>query len=294
MKSLSTIILSGIFVTFTFAQIDTNVFLSKIPSLPSNPCIMIKEQKDKYLDEVDKVDQELLNEIDLKEQAIETNINNSQDQIKKHFAKGYGLSDADMQKLKNNEMSEAEKNTMINKLLNEKANLSLEEVKKLKNMSKEGRQAWAEAYSTEQMLTTQANQDSGTAQPMTGINIYELTSEQQLLIQKFSSDEQYFNNQLAELEKENSLELKELKDVGDEEYCNKINLRYYDILNNRLANIKSTIVDYNRFDELTSELNKATSGINQDASALGVQALRAIEGYVSKLKSIFKYVHTSD
>lgn len=294
MKTLSTIILSGIFVTFTFAQTDTNVFLSKIPFLPNNPCLMSREQKDKYLDAVDKADQELLNEIDLKEQAIETNINNSQEQIKNHFAKENGLSDADMQKLKNKEMSEAEKNAMVNKGLNEKANLSLEEVKKLKNMSKEGRQAWAEAYSTEQMLTAQANQDSGKTQQINNMNVYELTSEQQLLIQKFSSDKQYFNNQLAELDKENSLELKELKDVSDEEYCNKINLRYYDILNNRLTNIKSTMVDYNRFDELTSELNNATTGINQDASASGVQTLRAIEDYVSKLKSIFKYVPTSD
>ncbi len=294
MKTLSTIILLGIFSTFAFAQTNTNVFLSKIPFLPNNPCLMTKEQKDNYLGKIDKVDRELLNELDLKEQAIETNINNSQGQIKKHFAKEYGLSDADTQKLKNKEMSEAEKNAMVNKMLNEKANLSLEEVKKLKNMSKEGRRAWAEAYSTEQMLTAQVNQDSGQTQQMNSMNIYDLTSEQQLLIQKFSSDEQYFNNQLVELDKENSLELKELKDVGDEEYCNKINLRYYDILNNRLTNIKSTMVDYNRFDELTSELNNATTGINQDASASGVQALRAIEGYVSKLKSIFKYVPTSD
>jgi hypothetical protein len=326
MKYLVITILLGIAVSSAFAQKkEPDYFLARIPDVPSDACSKHEEQTKVFHENVSKLSQELTEEIADRQKLIKTDVKNSEDQIKKDKAKEIGLSDADVQKLKNKNISEAEKKAIIDKMLKDKTNISLKEVENLKKMSKEGKEQWAEGYSTQQMANMTGNPDSNKTEEQKEFeknleknkNLNDLAQEQQLILNKISASDKKFANQMTELNKKDSIAtivynnaVKDLKDrlyadpppepevrkqiekdISNEGeiYCNKLTPDFCDILNETYSYLVSRTLDYKRLDEVNAELNKAMLKTDKDFSSPGLFYLQAISGYVNWLGKVYMY-----
>jgi len=49
-------------------------YLTRVPSLPGQPCSLTKQQKDQYLEKVNLLSEELRNETDSKKETVEKKI----------------------------------------------------------------------------------------------------------------------------------------------------------------------------------------------------------------------------
>ena len=102
----------------------------------------------------------------------------------------YGVSQADIEKMKNSKnMTAAEKQALANKMMSQQTNMSMEEVQNLGNMSDAGKKAYAEAYATEAMATSQADPK----QQAKNENVksqYDLVASQQAASSKVSAIDQ--------------------------------------------------------------------------------------------------------
>ncbi len=314
MKSNFTLILILIVNSVLKSQTAPEKYTAKIPALPQNACSLKGIEKTAFLEKVNKLDEELKSEISPKEKSAEDKYKSSAEQMKQNLSKQYGLSTEDMKKLQSGKLSESEKRALADKMLQKKANISLEEAERVGKMSKAGQKAWAEGYSTEQMANVQANPDTFKTEQNKNMKNYELAKQQSLLIKKIHAADDKYMEQIKELDKKDSIATKELnakrKPLMDEyansdntdeiiskvrtlehNYCNKLTPEYFKILNDRLITLKRSLPDYEKLEEVNSKLNQSTMGVDKDLSEPGLISLQAIESYVSLLKSAFKYAN---
>ena len=326
MKSFSVIAIIILFASQNNAQ-SAYEFLGRIPGVPSDACSMKGEQKQQYLDQINLVLKDIEKVISSKKKSVERDVDNSKSQIEKNMAKEYGLTNADVQKLKQKKLSKEEKRAIADKMLQEKAGISMDEVKKLKKMSKEGKKAWAEGYSTEQMAIKSSNSDSSKTEEQIKAEkkmakdkrMFDLVQEQKLILDRISASDKKYVNKLAELDKEDSTAtvildrqrkplLKKLNDVpgpSEEEaksiqdeirsyekiYCNKLTPIYMDILGECLSSLNKFMPDYKRLEEIDDELNKTTLETNKGFTSPGLYQLSAVKSYAGLLLNSFKYVN---
>lgn len=326
MKTLAVIVISIFIVSKLNAQ-SAYDFLGRIPGVPTDACSMKGEQRKQYLEQINSLLRDLQEVISSKKNAVESDVKNSRGQIEKNFAKEYGLSDADVQKLKNKKMSKEEKKAIADKMLQEKAGISMDEVEKLKKMSKEGKKAWAEGYSTQQMANMTGNPDSNKTEEQLKMEkkmakdkrMFDLMQEQKLITDRIAASDKKYVNRMMELDKEDSVAakildeqrkplLKRLNDLpgpSEEEarnihdeirqyekvYCNKLTPTYMDILGECLKSLNNFMTDYKRLEEIQDELNKSMLETNKGFTSPGLFQLDAVQSYVSLLLNSFRYAN---
>lgn len=72
-------------------------------------------------------------------------------------------------------------------------------------------------------------------------------------------------------------------------YCNKFTPKYRAALRLHLAILKSSLPDYQRLGEITSELTKAQAGIAIPPESKEIATLEALKEYLGKLKDANKF-----
>jgi hypothetical protein len=329
MKKLSLVILlTCMLFSYAFAQLATS-FLADIPDLPNDPCLMTEEQQHEYNNQVNNLLKELEEAISPKLKTIEKEAEGSQIEIEKKMVQEYGLSNAELQKLKNKDLSQAEKKAIADKMLQEKTGISMEEVEDLKKMSKEGKKAWAEGYATQQMAMMAPNADGSKSEEQIGMEkdleknrkMNDLLQEQQVLTNRIAASDKKFVTRMIELEKEDSIAsillkeqlkplLKRLSDVPgptddernqimqvirrhEKNYCQTLSPQLMDIYGETLLSLKKSMPDFKRLEEINADMNKNLIGVNKDLSSPGLYELQAVDSYVHLLLNTFKYVKYS-
>lgn len=288
MKLCITILVFSSLMFSAIGQTDPQNYLSRIPSLPEKACDMTIIEKSGYSDIINDLNKDITNEIRQLKKEAKSNARDNEEKIKQNMAKQYGLSEADLEKMKNKKnMSEAERKELMQKMM----------------------------------------KNSKMPDQKQSMNNFELAAEQKNLIDKISSINNEFNDKLNDLDKTNESAvsdlnskreplLTELRSINDgeggteqdaihrknvlekihfaeEQYCGKMTPLYYLLLEERLAVLKSILPDYKRLQEVNSELNKNSTGIEKDIATPGLMELEAIEEYVGLLKSVFKYADYS-
>lgn len=138
-------------------------YLNKMPKFPDSVCSCSKETMQQYAELVndlkEKVADDAGNRKNQFESYIEGNKGSMEDGMMQRVSETSGLSMEEIQKLKDKQgdLTQAEKDALADRVL-QNQNLSLDEVKNMQNMTKEGQEAWAQAYAAEQMANAQANQ----------------------------------------------------------------------------------------------------------------------------------------
>jgi len=303
------------------AQKISNGYLMKIPALPVDSCNVTRENAEAFILKVSILEAQLKNEIDTLNQTVDqymkSNAGAAQERAVQQMSQQYGLSQADIEKLKNKNLSAAEKQEIANKMMQQQTNMSMGEVKNLSKMSDAGKKAYAEAYATEAMAANQADPKQQ-AKNEAAKSQYDMLSSQQAINSKISA----INQKIAALyaaigsdpERQKMLDRMDVWhnkimsmtgiDYGQGKqmdslavliknekiaYCNKYTPKYRAALRKHLEILKSSLPDYQNLGNITAEVTKAQTGIEMPAEGREVPALQAIDGYLGALQGLYNY-----
>ncbi|MGE5499333.1 MAG: hypothetical protein ACM3Q2_14730 [Syntrophothermus sp.] len=324
---------------FVFALILTSIlsaqsgysFLSRLPNLPSDACSMGKERKENFNKELNKFLKEIDEEIETMRRKVRKDAENLRPEIEKKMAEEYGLSGAEVQKLKNKKISKEEKKAIADRMMQEKTGISMDEIEKLKKMSKEGKKAWAQGYSTQQMANLSGNPDSNKTPEQMAMEkdlkrnkkLVELAKEQQEIMNRIQASDRKWANQWAELEKKDSVQkpildsqtkplfdrLNALPGPSESEaagitrtirmfeaaYCVKMTPDIISMLQEALSRLQIFMPDYDRLEEITAELNKEAMKIDKpiSMSSRGLMQLEAVAAYAHNIHLAMRFAHYS-
>ncbi len=323
MKRLLLILLASGIVLTGAAQTLTQNYMKEIPALPKDSCNVSRSSAETFASRVealkDKLDQEIESIKEAVDTHMESNAGKAQENMMKQMSQMYGISQEDMDKMKNaKNMSAADKQAMANKMMQQQANMTMDEARNLSKMSEAGRQAYAEAYATEAMAT--AKNDPGQAERNNYAgNMYQANVAQQEAYSKINE----INNRIAALyapiknDPERQRMLDRIDDMNKKRYslmgiysdgeaqmmdslnnsirdtqiayCNKYTPLYRAALRKHLQIVKTSMPDFQSFGEISAVATKGQTGIDTPAQAKEIASLEAISEYLEALKDAYKY-----
>ena len=323
MKHLIASTLAFFLASIGFGQVTPEAFMGKMPELPGAPCGMKGEQLSDYLTKMSEISQQIDDEISRLEQAAEADAEGAEDQMKTRMGKEAGLSDADIEKLKNmDNLSEAEQTALVDEMMDGKYNLSLGEIEKLKKMSAKGQEAWAQAYAKEVLANAQANPAQVHNEQVKARSLYEVTKELKGLLDRIGAQESKYEQQLSDLDQDSGAKaIRELEaqlsgmstrgedteerrkemvalskkiQAAKKAYCPTYAAHYKGIIERHGDALKSTLSDYNRIDEIQFELISMEAGVKKGRAQTGLTGLKAVQHHAGLFNGAFKYCQPGD
>lgn len=309
-----------------FAQTGMSI-LAKFPSLPNSTCIADTTEMNIYHKQLRKVTRELDSLCELRKKELEERIKKLKPDIEKNIAKDYGLSDSDVQKLKNKKISDKEKKALMEKMLQEKTQISLGEIEQLKKMkkekNKEGIQNWADAYTTQKMAEMTTGDSTKTPEQIEmeknlekNAKLNNLMKEQKIIVDRIAAVDKRITNKMIEFNIEDStqtyilnknvkpLEKMLMEDYPTKEqqrviyekialhhlnYCNKISPMYMDIIRDLRVSTEPILPLYDKLEILNAEINAKTMGIKEWPTSPGLMQLDAVSSLAHAIADIYKY-----
>ncbi len=304
------------------AQTKTADYMKKLPVLPRDSCNVTRVDAESYKTKVGSLAQQLQAEIDMLNETVDqhmkSNASTAQETAMKQMSQQYGLSEADMEKMKNSKnMTAAEKQALANKMMSQQTNMSMEDVQKMGTMSDAGKKAYAEAYATEAMATSQTDPKQQ-AKNQNAQSQYQLVTSQQAVNSKVSAITQKIADLYSPIESDPERQKmldridawqskimsmtgvdygqgKQMDSLGllikneKTAYCNKYTPRYRSALRKHLEILKTSLPDYQSLGSITAEVTKAQTGIEMPAEGKEIPALEAIDNYLGALQDVYKY-----
>jgi len=302
-------------------------FLTQFPSLAKSICIIDSVELDIYHSQLSKVILQLDSLCALRKAALEERIHKIKPDVEKNIAQDFNLSDADLQKLKQKKLSAAEKKALMDKMLKDKADISMKQVEQLKKMKKEGNKEgilnWAEAYQTQQMAELVSGDSTKTPELVEfeknlskNKEINDLMQEQKQLIDRIAAVNKRIANKMFEFNKEDSVQteirdtknkpLKELlsnDDLSSDQrktiimeialnylaYCEIISPMYINIINDLRISTEPLIPTYDRLEIVNAEINAKSLGLKEWPVDPGLMQLEAVKGLAHAIAGVYKY-----
>lgn len=297
-------------------------FYSRLPNLPSAVCVVDTAQSGLFARQLGSVSKQLDEVYSKKKKEVQKEADELRPEMEKKIAKDSGLSDADIQKLKNKNLSKEEKKKIADKMMQSKANISMEEIERLKKMSKEGKEAWAEAYSTEIMANMQSGDSVKTEEQIkmekeleTNSKLNELVKEQTLIVERIYAVDKKYANKMEELRKEDSIQTiileqklkplrKQLENYpsGDQQksiyrqmaayyydYCNILSPMNINMIADAKDSLEPLLPEYNRLEEINTEINKIMFGAKEGLNSPGLMQLGAVKSIINLMSGAYSY-----
>ena len=222
-----------------------------------------------------------------------------------------------MNKMESGKMSDADKQALANKILQQQTNMSMGELQNLSKMSEAGKKAYAEALGTEMMATQQANQDKQPVNNPAG-DMYKLTQDQQAVMNRLNTISQKIGNAYIGIESDPELQkmkknieswhskimamtgidygqgkqmdsLSHLIKTTQIQICRIYTPKYRSAIRNHLSLMNSSFPDQRKLGEITASLTKIQTGVNMPAESFEIGELESVKGYLNKLKDACQY-----
>ncbi|MCU0456678.1 MAG: hypothetical protein MUE74_10280 [Bacteroidales bacterium] len=327
MKRLFLLTAALLFSLLTIAQTAFETYFRRIPPLPRDSCNITRQSKDAFEEKVNSLIDEISEDIDARNRKAneyaEGNRGSMEANAIKNLQQQYNISDEDINKMKSSKgMTEAEKKAMANNIMMQQTNISMEEAQKLAKMSEAGKKAWAEAYAAEAQANAQSSPKAAAApagMPGSAMALSKLQQEQQSLIGRINSGNERIAARYAAIDNDPSGKImlnnisiwnskltsmmgivsdKEAKTMDSlsvlisreqKKYCDKFTPGYRTVLRDDLANLKASVRDYNRLDQVTGDIMKTQTGVAPAPEMSEISSLSALKGYLGHLKDAYKY-----
>jgi hypothetical protein len=302
-------------------------FLTQLPPPAKSICIIDTVELENYHSQLNRVTRPLDSLCALRKAKLEERIQKVKPVVEKNIAQDFNLSDSDLKKLKQKKLSDAEKKALMDKMLKDKANISMKQIEQLKKMKKEGNkegiQNWAEAYQT-QKISEMVSGDSTKTPEMIEFEknlsknkeLNDLMKEQKQIIDRIAAVDKRITNKMIEFNKEDSIQaairdtnntpLEEMLTKGDLSsdqrrtilikiasnhliYCEKISPMYIDIINDMRLSTEPLIPTYDRLELINAEINAKTLGLKEWPVDPGLMQLEAVKSLAHAIASVYKY-----
>ncbi len=304
------------------AQQAPEAFLGQAPVVPQNVCTMNGEQRKEFLDKVKILSQQLDVEIEKREQQNQVWAEANQAKIEQNALDKTGLTQADLTKLENKNLSKAEEQAIINKAMQQQYGMSVDDAQKLAAMSPKEQEAWAAAQATQMQAQAKTNPAATrqTGAQKNSREMSELVQEQQTLIQKLTDKATVLQKESQKLEDDaqNSDLAKEIarlkKEVGSrmgasgsakevaemnqlqtqlkakqDEYCKTYSNRQVYLVSSYSSFVKTSMPDNYRIEEITKQLTALQTGVDTKGVSNDMAALVSVRNYFGVLEKVFKY-----
>lgn len=305
-----------IFMSITvFGQVTPEAFLGMLPKIPGSACSKETEARTEFMNKIEEVRELIDNEISSREEESDSNSDELEAQAMKKYAQQYGLSEKELKKLQDEDLSDEESDALVDKALQNSSNLSLGEIKNLDKLSDKGQAAWAEAYSTEKMAEVQSDPKKYQEQQLQTKNLYELNLLQKHLLDSIGAIESKFKQQFDEIKRDpeakvmldNISRLKsqliglmgegndaEGKAIGEKlnaekaKYCNKYTSAYLNLLERYESYTKSCLTTCYRLELISARQTKLQTGVDmkQKPGRLGIGQ---VSSYLGLLGGAYQY-----
>ena len=301
--------------------------LTQFPPIAKSTCIIDTLELESYHSQLNKVTRQLDSLCAIRKAALEERIQKVKPEIEKNIAQDFKLSDSDLKKLKQKKLSEAEKKNLMDKMLKEKANISMKQIEQLKKMKKEGNKEgirnWADAYQT-QMVSEMVSGDSTKTPELIEFEknlsknkeLSDLVKEQKLIIDRIAAVDKRITNKMMEFRIEDSVQTEILKtsieplekelseDNLDDNarksiwmqiatfklaYCEKISPMFIDIINDLRLSTEPLIPTYDRLEIVNAEINAKTMGLKEWPVDPGLMQLEAVKSLAHAIAEVYKY-----
>jgi hypothetical protein len=302
-------------------------FLTQFPALPSPICITDTIETNRYHTQLRKVTRQLDSLCALRKEALEERIQKVKPEVEKNIAQDFNLDAADLQKLKQKKLSAAEKKALMDKMLKDKANISMKQIEQLKKMKKEGNKEgirnWAEAYQTQQISELVSGDSTKTPELIEfeknlakNAELNELMKEQKAIIDRIAAVDKKITNKMIEFHKEDSVQtairdnnIKPLEEMmtknyldNDQQrsiliqiathhltYCNKISPMYIEIIRDLKISTEPLIPTYDRLEVINAEINAKTLGLKEWPIDPGLMQLEAVKNLAHAIAGVYQY-----
>lgn len=298
------------------AQSTPEAFLAQLPSVPNSVCSVDTSVVNHFIHQVDKVKEAMQVVIDRFQNEAEADQEKTKNKALSKAAAQAGLSMNDMNQLQNENISEGQKNKIIDKSLGNQYNLSMAELSKVANMSEKEQQQWAQNYANQQMQKARENPKEAIKKQQKGDRIFELAKEQKEIGDRITAKMTNVNRLFKNVEQQDTIETRKLTEqlrplekqlcsgicspaeiarsrAAEKQiynlklrYCEKMSPLQIDAISQYLTSVKTLFPDYRRLTEVQNEIVRLQTGVivPADLSCYG-----AVGEYADVLSSAYKY-----
>jgi hypothetical protein len=322
MKRTAIFFLAAAFSIVTSAQNRTTVYMTRVPVMPNDSCNVTRAKAEAFEIKVDGILQDIEADIDmltrLQNTTMENNASTAQETAMKQLSQQYGISQADLERMKNaKNMSAAEKQALANKMMQQQTNMSMGEVQNLSKMSDAGKKAYAEAYATESMAVSETD-PAQQARNANARTLYESLNARTAAMNKISATQKKITDLYSSVETDPERQAmldrmdawharitsmagvdygqgKQMDSLAllitneQIKYCDRFTPRYRGALRQHMQILKASLPDYKSYGEIMDESNKLQTGISTPPECREIASLSAIADYLRKLKGVYSF-----
>ncbi len=316
MRKLFFTLIMAFFSLPLLPQNTDSQFLHDSPVIPADLCSMKPEEVNVLREKISTLRMNVKMESEKYSREVEAFIKANENNIKANMVAQSGMSQEDIQKLQSGKMTDAEKKAMADKMIQQQANISMSEAQSVAKMSNQGKEAWAQAYATEQAAAAQANPSSYQANQQKTNRMMELTSLTQHLKDSLFAIQSEFNARFQAIENDpaikasrDSLEVWSAKltamsgivseseaKVVDRLYkksceekqklCELYNKKYSSLMKEYQIFTKSSLNAYDRLERANFELMELQTGVKYPYKS-GKAGFSAVINYLDRLDASF-------
>jgi hypothetical protein len=317
------------------SQTMPEAFISMLPNPPGSVCTEGEnDARSAFMQKIGEVSNKLQEEISSRKKEIDNMMAQNKGKMQQNAMAKSGVSPELMQQMMALEKAskgatgdqakayKEQKKALADQMMQQSMNISMAEVENLKNMDKEGKKAWAEAYSTEKKAEVMADPEAYKQKNAAAWKDHDLAEKQKLLadslgaqVVKFGKQMQDLDNdkdalalqtQITEMEaklneeykKENRQNDNAIKNLMNSirnlqiSYCNLQSPRYLDIIARYKSFTQASLTPYYQLEKLTNQVNAMQTGVNINTEP-GMMGLQAIKSYLGCLSDAYRYNHIS-
>jgi len=319
-RNLTTILFASLSFAI-FSQISAYEYLYKAPALPENLCRLKTPQQESFLKAVIDLSDSIKKDIQNRTREATEYTENHKEEMQTGILRNVGFTETDIQRIKaGKDMTNTEKQKLINLMMQKKTNISMTEAMNLKHMNEAEQQSCSERYGAERMTVPQANKQLTITEQNVNATTSELLSEQSDLRQNINTLEKTFRKLYESIDSEAEADKKMLENelkplyeelhsinngegstndrtrsvtkqvqVLQELFCEKFTPRMTNFLLQCRDSTEKALPDYDRLEEIQYEIVAAQTGTDIMKAGRGIYSLKAIEQYLDYLARVFRY-----
>lgn len=301
-------------------QVNPIIVLGNVPEIKLL-CGMRYTEKQQYMVRIREAEKMIDDELYNRRKAQKAREKEYRSQAEANVAAQYGLSQSDIDKMKNSknlskDEREKQRREMADKMMMNSGGISMAEIDQIKGDTT-AQKAWAQGYSTQKMAEQSFDPQKSQNEQKQNMSMYELTSLQKKLSDSLSAAESKYLKQFYEIEQDTSgrkllREIdtlnKKLSDLGGVDYgqggemealfesikakslsyCVKYSTEYIDLLEGYRIFVMNSIPSWNRLQHITLSLNEMQTGVKIEEQE-GTFALECIKRFVDKMGKSDQY-----
>lgn len=305
-------------------------FINRLPAVPYPICDEDSAAHATFVHQFFPLDKELKDEILRRSKEMKGKVNDNQTKMEANALQQMGASPEISQKMmalqqKKKNATSQEERAAIDKemkalgmqMMGEGREISMEEAKNMKNLSKEGKQAWATAYATGKKAEVTAEPEKYQQETAKNKEKMDLVNKYTRLNDSLGALKTRFDIRFRELDEDkDAIEaLKRIEILEEdlrmliknfpydtekqeskmrqiyteqENYCKRQTSSYVSILGDYEIFVRSSFLRYYRLEELDNQVRSMQTGVDLKPER-GLMGLQVIEDYMFRLGDVYKY-----